>query len=222
MIFVNLRCTCMRFLLYISLAITFASNINRAQAQEKPLKNFLKLSRPEKWWVIKHPFIARKAFRISKEAEARAKQIEKGYGLKGGQAGGQPDAFRHCFWMAGLAQQIRPQKAYRLGCAHEKGNYLQYKKNKKEDGVIPTKAFSEMDLWNNHVGIAIGCNNKKISSKELEVLAIEAIKKGELKIIRKNSIGNFLTCEGETISGEELVKWEAPLCVIPSNKIEKE
>ena len=57
----------------------------------------------------------------------------------------------HCYH-----RTLNPHKAYRLGKAHEKGNYLDYKKHRLEEGSIPDKISSDMDLCNNLKGIEIG------------------------------------------------------------------
>jgi hypothetical protein len=186
-------------------------------AQQKPIKQFVKLSRPEKIWVVTHPFIAKKVYYISKEAAQKAESISKDYGIKNGPAGGQSDAFRHGYWMALLAQQIKPRKAKKLGRIHEKGNYLQYKKSKKEDGAWASKTLCEMDLWNNNEGIKIGIANKNASKSTIEKLVVEAILDGKLRIVKMDSENRFLNCDGLLIPFAELQKWDPPKCLIWSN-----
>ena len=128
-------------------------------SQEKAIKNFRKLSCPEKWWVIGHPFVAKKALKISKEARLKTDWVKQNKLLKGEGNGDQVDAFRHTYWMALLTQNIGARKAKRLGVVHEKGNKKQFKKGKKEDGELPDKIGSDMDLFNNQVGIEIGSSD---------------------------------------------------------------
>ena len=94
-------------------------------------KEFKKLSRPEKTWVVMHPFAALKAATISYNARKTADSLKTSAILDGDADGGQVDAFRHAYWMAMLCRDIGWRKAYRLGKAHEKGNYLDYKKQSK-------------------------------------------------------------------------------------------
>ncbi|MBA3899322.1 MAG: hypothetical protein H0X62_03785, partial [Bacteroidetes bacterium] len=105
----------------------------------------------------------------------------------------------------------------RLGFAHEKGNYLQFKKNKTEDGSRPSKALCAMDLWNNKEGIKIGKANKNASKAMIEQKVIEAIKNGTLRIVKMDENSRFLDCDGNIISIEALKEWDPPKCLIKSN-----
>tara|TARA_R110002073_G_scaffold57778_4_gene146699 strand:+ start:112056 stop:112466 length:411 start_codon:yes stop_codon:yes gene_type:complete len=112
-------------------------------------QSFSKLSPPEKSWVVFHAFKAKKAYSISLEAE-RVKDSMNGHASVGSDPnGGKLDAFKHSYWMARLTQNIGKNAAHSLGEAHEKGNYKTYKKRKLEDGFLPDKQSSEMDLFNN-------------------------------------------------------------------------
>ena len=91
--------------------------------QNTTLGQFKKLSCPEKRWVIFHPFVAKKALKVSLEAREITAEIKQQKLLVGTGNGDQIDAFRHTYWMARLAQEIHWRKANRLGKAHEKGNY---------------------------------------------------------------------------------------------------
>src|SRR5690242_2677899 len=117
---------------------------------------YCSLSAPEKWWVIWHPFVAKKAYRISLEARTVADSLRTSPVLDGDANGGQVDAFRHSYWMARLSQSMCWKKARSLGKAHEKGNYKSFKKGKMEEGTLPDSASGAMDLYNNKVGIEIG------------------------------------------------------------------
>ncbi len=97
-------------------------------------QKFKKLSRPIKTWVIFHPFKTKRALAISNETNQVTDSISKTLLLDGDRIGGQVDAFRHAYWMARLRQEIGKQSARSLGKAHEKDNYLTYKKVKLEDG----------------------------------------------------------------------------------------
>lgn len=192
---------------------------SKTQAQEKSmLKQFLNLHIPEQWWVICHPFIAVKTWKITKNVEQIAKEMEKSSELDSDGNGGQVDAFRHCLWMASLCQKIRWKKAYRLGVAHEKGNRIDYKRGNNEDGSLPDAISSEMDLRNNEVGIKIGKKYKKASREELIEIVKQAVLNGELWIIKKTEKGEFLDWDGNIIPKEEYIgKWNNRKCIVPSN-----
>lgn len=182
------------------------------------LKLFRKLSRPEKCWAIKHPFVAMKAWNISQYILKVTDSVAKIKTLDGDKNGGQVDAFRHAYWMATLAQQIGWRKALKLGRAHEKANYIDYKKHRLEDGAHPDKANGDMDLYNNKIGIKIGKENKNISEVELQVLVIDAIIGGQMKIIKKDSLGNFLDEKNNFIPTDSLNGiWDNGKCLVKSN-----
>ncbi len=157
--------------------------------EDKPTTRMGKVSRPEKCWAISHPFIVKKTFRLTKEALQVADSILVADVLKGSLSGDQPDAFKHAYWMALLSQNISARKAYKLGKAHEKGNYLVYKKAKRK-GLSDSHNIlaSEMDLWNNKMGSEIGSNNKDIPSYQLQQIVIDSILAGAMRIIINNSL----------------------------------
>jgi hypothetical protein len=186
-----------------------------ASAQESNLKKFRQLSGPEKCWVVFHPFVAKKTLKISNKTRSITKEIQLKKVLKGNGNGGQIDAFRHTFWMAKLTQEIGKRRARSLGKKHEKGNYKDYKKRRLEDGVIPDKISSEMDLFNNEIGIKIG---GKSDGLELKNIVVEAVLKGKCKIIKKDINENLLDCEGNAIPLESLKgKWENNKCLVWSD-----
>lgn len=183
--------------------------------QESNFKKFKRLSNPEKYWVISHPFVAKKALKITEFSRNETATIIKQKLLKGNGNSGQVDAFRHAFWMANLTVEIGWRKAKRLGFAHEKGNYKDFKKRRKEDGVVPDEISSVMDLFNNDIGIEIGKTYKR---ENLKAVVIQHILDGKCKIIKKDSDNNYLDCEGNYISTESLKgKWENEKCLINSN-----
>lgn len=195
------------FCLFLAISINAQSNF----------KNFLKLSRPLKSWVALHPFKAKKALLISEEAIRISDSIAKTNVLDGDASGGQVDAFRHAFWMARLHQELGKSTARTLGKAHEKENYITFKKNKLEDGFVPDKASSEMDLWNNEQGIKLTTKGSEISKNGLIFRVINAILSGKMKIIKKDKKGNFLTCKNQIITSEEIKgKWKNNKCLITS------
>ena len=181
-------------------------------------KSFFKLSPPIKKWVFFHPFKATKSLEISKETNRVADSIAKTDLLDKDGAGGQVDAFRHAYWMARLAEEMGVSSARSLGEAHEKENYLTYKKQKLEDGVVPDEISSEMDLHNNEEGLKLIAKGSVVSRKGLIYRIVNAIEEGKMKIIKKDKKGNFLTCNGEVIHKEGLRgKWENDKCLISSD-----
>jgi hypothetical protein len=181
----------MKYLFPILLVCFFSSTPLFSIAQKgKPHLSLSKISRPEKCWAIGHPFIAKKTFRLTGEALLVADSIHEFGILRGSMSGGQPDAFKHAYWMALLSQKISTRKARKLGKAHEKGNYLTYKKAKRK-GLVDSHNLlaSEMDLWNNDKGIEIGGYNKNISAIQLQQIVIDSIKSGAMRIIKKDSLG---------------------------------
>ena len=201
--------------LLVLLFFTVSISVN---AQSK-FKSFFDLSCPKKVWVLLHPFKAVKSLEISKEANRVADSIKKTNLLDGDASGGQVDAFRHAYWMARLHQEIGKRAAFSLGKSHEKENYLTYNKRKLENGVVPDKISSEMDLYNNNEGLKLISKGNKVSEKGLIYRIVNAIKSGNFTIIKKDKKGNFLTCDGRVVSKEELKgKWENNKCLVASNQ----
>lgn len=183
-------------------------------------QKFKKLSNPKKWWVIWHPFKAKKALQISNEAKRVADSIRKTNLLDGDHAGGQVDAFRHGYWMARLRQEIGERSARSLGKAHEKENYLTYKERKLEDGVVPDEISSKMDLFNNEVGLSLTVKGEKTSRKTLIYRVANAVLLGKMRIIKKDKKGNFLTRKGKLINTDSLKgKWKNNKCLVKSGTL---
>lgn len=202
----------------ILLLLFFSASIS-VNAQSK-LNDFFKLSGPKRTWVLFHPFKAKKSLRISNETNKVADSIAKTNLLDGDRSGGQVDAFRHAYWMARLRQELGKSAARSLGKAHERDNYITYKKNKLEDGVVPDEISSEMDLYNNEEGLKLIQKRSKISKKGIIYRIVNAIREGKMKIIKKDKDGNFLTCDGKIISKEELKgKWKNNKCLVASNEL---
>lgn len=196
--------------------LTFLT-VSFSVCSQSSLKDFFKLSGPKRTWVLFHPFKATKSLEISKETNKVADSIKRTNLLDGDASGGQVDAFRHAYWMARLRQEMGENSARSLGKAHEKENYLTYKKKKLEDGVVPDKISSEMDLHNNEEGLKLIYKGSKVSKKALIYSIVNAIKNGKMKIIKKDKKGNFLTCDGKIIDKEELKgSWNNNKCLISS------
>lgn len=183
------------------------------------VQDFFDLSSPEQWWVICHPFKAKKALIISKNALKITDSISKTNQLVNDINGGELDAFKHSFWMASLTRDIGKRSALKLGEAHEKGNYKAFKKKQQEDGSVPDKISSEMDLFNNKIGKEIAVENMALKKSALIEIIIEEINKGSMKIIKKDVFGNFLSCDGMIIPKDSLFgKWENSKCLVSSKK----
>ena len=171
-----------------------------------------KVSGPEFAWALAHPFIAIKAKKISKRVIYITDSLEAAGVLKD-RSGGQLDAFKHAFWMASLSQQIKKKKAYKLGLAHEKFNHRQAKKGKGGGD----QAASDMDLWNNKVGVNLGYDNRQLSESALIELVIKWVLQGEMRMIKKDAQGNSLDSSGQLIDKSTLKTWVNKRCLVPSD-----
>jgi len=180
---------------------------------------FSRLSKPEKCWVMKHPFIARKAYIISQNVLDVTDSIKSAGKLDRDVHGGRVDAFKHAFWMAATVQKIHWRKARRLGLAHEKGNYIQFRKAaKKGNKSSHDLAAIAMDIWNNQKGIEIGLEYYGQPISEIVDVIIQAIKDGEMRMIRKNEAGQYLSANGQIIDPADIkAEWDNPRMIIPSN-----
>ncbi len=181
---------------------------------------FSKLSRPEKIWVFAHPFVAKKAMLASKHVLMVTDSISKLGIIGNDNNGGRLDAFKHSYWMVYLSFKIGCRKALKLGKAHEKGNYQQWKRKMLEDSILPDSVSSEMDLKNNKEGIRIYKDCKHIHFKaELIDKTLQELAEGKLYIIKKDSNKNYLTCDSQLIRLDEWKgKWSIPKCLIASSQ----
>jgi len=181
-------------------------------------QSYSNLSKPERTWVLFHPFKAKKAHQMSRAAIVITDSIANENTIGNDINGGQLDAFRHSFWMATSAQRIGKRAALSLGIAHEKGNYQTFKKRQLEDGILPDKPASDMDLYNNQIGAALGKRFKKASKATIINHLIDSIQQGKLRMLKKDTIGNFLDCNGQIIPTNALKgKWENDKCLVPTN-----
>ena len=179
---------------------------------------FKKLSCAEKTWVVFHVFKAKKAFEVPKEAQRVADSVAKTSLLDGDKNGGQVDAFRHAYWMARLHQEIGKNAALKLGKAHEKSNYQQYKKQQLENGEIPDKISSEMDLFNNSIGVTYTEKGIPYPKNGLIYRIVNGILAGDYRIIKKDQKKNYLSCDDTIIPKKSLKgKWKNEKCLVNSN-----
>ncbi len=180
--------------------------------------NYKNLSKPEKKWVILHPFVAKKAYRITQMAVKICSEVKAEQLLDQETNGGKLDAFRHSYWMAILTQKIGKRRAEKLGLAHEKGNRILFEKNQTEDGEIPDSVSCAMDVFNNQRGIIIGQANKAANALDIKAIVIKKIEEGDMKITAKNSRGQLVDCNGKAIPIMEMEKkWKNDKCLVPSN-----
>jgi hypothetical protein len=187
------------------------SNISFGQS------SFKTLSAPEKKWVLLHPFKAKKAQKITFDVQLIVDSIRRSEIIGKDNNGGALDAFKHSFWMASLAIKIGKKQALKLGMAHEKANYLEFKKKQMEDAVLPDSLSSVMDLKNNESGVFLVNKNEHITKNQLINKILEALAQGRLTIIKKDQNGNFIDCNGSLILMEEWMgKWNIPKCLVPS------
>ncbi len=186
------------------------------------LQAYKRLSRPEKTWVLTHPFVLKKTFTITGNAVAETEKVLKARLLDQEISGGRVDAFRHAYWMALLGRKIGARKAEKLGIAHEKGNRLDFYKHRLEEGVLPDSISTVMDLFNNKVGLSIGSENKEMHDSILKTIVIKEINKGRMKIIAKNTTGDFVDCQGNPLPANQLSgKWNNNKCLVNSDYLLK-
>ena len=172
---------------------------------------------PEIGWALLHPVAAIKIKIISKRCHpfyhdpAIKTQVDQ-YA-----SGGQLDALRHVFYMAAYAQKIKARKVRKLGRAHERHNYRQFKRGRLEENERPDSLACEMDLLNNALGIKLGSENKTLALGPLRDLVVLQIRSGKAWILRRNAEGKYVTCSGDEISMEKYTEqWTVPKCLVPS------
>ena len=80
------------------------------------------------------------------------------------------------------------------------------------------KTNNSMDSFNNKLGLTFSFKGDTRSKRGLIYKIVNAIKRGDLKVIKKDSFGNYLTCNGIIILKEDLKKWKNSKCLIASKK----
>lgn len=207
----------LKMLIILNLLIIFGFGV--IAQDETPEIGFKQVSRPEKWWAVWHPFIAFKAFDLTRKSLKMTNEVVD-FGILGDDLhGGQADAFKHAYWMALLTQHINWRKAFSLGKAHEKGDYLEFKRAwRKGKFSIHDEAASEMDLQNDRLGVIIGVQNPEASETQLRDIIIDAVHSGQLKIIKKNENGESLDRENNVIPIDSLKgRWKTERVLVPSD-----
>jgi hypothetical protein len=184
---------------------------------QNTFRAFRKLSRPEKVWVFCHPFVAKRAYGITKRVLLETNAAASDPRLDTLANGGRLDAFRHCLWMAMLSEEIGGKKASRLGQAHERGNYRQFLNGKAEDGALPDSVSGLMDLFNNQRGLELRKVYPKDELAAMKEHVIQEILDGHLLIISRDAHGNYLTSDHKQIDLTQWKgRWNIPKSLVPS------
>lgn len=185
--------------------------------------SFWKLGSREMLWVVFHPFVANKTKKISAKSIQLSDSIAKAEAFPNLQSGGEKDALRHGLWMALLAQRIGSKKALKLGAAHERKNWKDFKRKRLEEGSIPDFKAGEMDTYNNEKATEIAENCIAICEDSTLVnLIIQTLYKGQFKIIKMDRQGNSLN-ENDIIIPQKAWegKWQNNRQLAPSNNLLK-
>lgn len=172
-------------------------------------------SRYEFFWSLRHPFAALKVKKIYKQLKPYYVEDELKKNLDAFSSGGKLDAFRHVYYMAAFAQKIKAKKVLKLGKAHEKTNYLRFKRGKFENDVLADSMSCVMDLKNNEIGVKLGSENKKLTLEELKQAAMQLIQKGNAFFLSIDNQGRFLDCQNQVINlADYKGKWFIPKCLL--------
>lgn len=183
------------------------------------MREWKKLSRPEKIWTALHPHKARIVYKCALRARTVTDSLEKN-GVMTDRNGGQLDAFRHAYWSALMMQHFSEHTVRRVGENHEKGNYIDFRKGKLEEGDRSDSLASVMDLRNNESGIEIAKLYAANKSASLIQLIVEQIWNGKLCILKKDAFGNYLNAKDEIINADDYKnKWYIPKCIVNSDAV---
>lgn len=178
-----------------------------------------KLSRYEKCWALWHPAAALKIKKRLPEALKVYDEVKAAHLLDDYESGGKLDAFRHTFTMAYLGQSVPIKKLRRLGVAHEKGNYLDFKKHRLENAERPDSLLCEMDLKNNEAGFFIAWRRPLSGTDSLKNYVVGFIRSGEAWYLKRDGQGRYIDCSGHAIdSALYRGKWFVPKCLVKTNE----
>lgn len=182
-------------------------------------REWKKLSRPEKIWTALHPHKAKIVYKCALRARTVTDSLEKNGVITDGN-GGQLDAFRHAYWTALMMRHFSEQTVRRVGENHEKGNYIDFRKGKLEDGQRSDSIAGVMDLRNNESGIEIAKLHAANKSASLIQLIIEQIWNGKLCVLKKDALGNYLNAKDEIIHTDDYKNnWYIPKCIVSSDAV---
>lgn len=131
--------------------------------------------------------------------------------------GGKLDAFRHIFAMTYFTKFVKVKKLRKLGKAHEKGNYRNFKKGVLEDGELADSVSSLMDLANNEAGFILSTKLRTLPVEKIKLEIVSYIIQGGAIIIKRNEKGEYITCGGKVIGTEEKKgTWSVSKCLVGS------
>ncbi|MCF8334089.1 MAG: hypothetical protein K9I47_08075 [Bacteroidales bacterium] len=191
-----------------------------AFGQKSAFRQFFDLSLPEIGWVFLHPFSAPKAYKTGNEAREIVDSLKQNNIMDGDTRGGKLDAFKHTYWMARLGQEIRIKWARKLGEAHEKGNKIEFFRNRDTYYPANDSVSSVMDCWNNKLGLDLAKRYPAISSDSLQTKVLQAIRKGRARIVKKNAEGEFLDEKGSVLPRKKLKgQWSNGKVLVPSDYV---
>ncbi len=176
-----------------------------------------KVAFQEGLWALVHPFAAIKIKAISRQCDIIYRQNSQNPQVDDYASGGRKDAYRHVFYMAAFAQKLRTSRVLKLGRAHEKTNYRQFKKRKLEQGELADSMLCVMDLKNNDLGCQLGKQNPNLSLEQLNELSLKTIVEGKAVILKRNKKGQYLNCSNNPITEGSEKKWASDKCLVPSN-----
>lgn len=178
-------------------------------------KIFCNLDFKDKLWIISKPNSSLTAKKISKQVTDLTDKISKSDFVNSQLTEQEIDAFRHISLMYKLSSQIGVEKARRFGNIYESYNKHIFF-NKPNSGY--DRAGEWMDKFNNEIGIYLYLKYGQISEEKLIQEIGYQIKKGNARMIKKDSIGNSLNVDNKIIDKEIWIKnWVNDRVLIQSN-----
>jgi hypothetical protein len=182
------------FLKHIIFYLLFSGlSVHQLRAQSSK-SNQIRPSKREIIWGITHPLIVYKVHKISIIAYQISDSLAQN-NILAGASGGYLDAFKHCFWMALLAQQIGAHRALRLGVIHENLNYWRFRRTK----IGAHSILSWMDLKNNELGLQLAKSVPQNSQQELITLILKTVQSGKAWVVEVDSLGSFLKSQNQQL-----------------------
>lgn len=187
---------------------------------QKDHNTTMKITSPEVWWAVTHPFKAFKAIKTTKEVFVVVQKKRAENYLDGDIAGGTLDAFKHTFWMTRMGQEIGIRAARKLGVAHEKGNKKTFYKNLDRFYVANDAASSKMDLLNNEVGLQLSLCFPHLRGMALMQEVEKEILSGGAYRLKKSKEKELLDADGNVLEQDELKgKWVNKKVVVKSDYV---
>lgn len=178
-------------------------------------KIFCNLDFKDKVWVISKPCSSLKVKKISNEVIYLTNKISKSDLINSKLSEQEIDAFRHISLMYKLSSQIGVEKARIFGNIYESYNKLIFFKN-PNSGY--DRAGEWMDKFNNEIGIFLYLKYGQISEEKLIQEIGYQIKKGNARMIKKDSIGNSLNVDNKIIESDIWIKnWVNDRVLIQTN-----